>query len=86
MCGVGKLARRRSSLQPLQFAAHGMDFRPSPGQSAFGVEQAVFTRDHGGRGSTLPYQTVSETPRQVMALFPDIALLVIALLSWDWDD
>ena len=29
---------------------------------------------------------VSETLRQEMALFPDIALLVVALLSWDWDD
>ena len=68
---VGKLECRRSSLQSLHFA-QGTNFRrPFPGQSAFGVEQAVFTRDHGG---------------QEMALFPDIALLVMNLLSWDWDD
>ena len=51
---VGKLECRRSSLQSLQFA-QGIYFRrPSPGQSAFGVEKAVLTRDHGGRGLTFP--------------------------------
>ena len=33
-----------------------------------------------------PIKPVPETLRQEMALFPDIALLVVALLSWDWDD
>ena len=46
----------------------------------------------GPRGSWVdiawraPIKPVPETLRHKMALFPDIALLVVALLSWDWDD
>ena len=46
----------------------------------------------GPRGSWVdiawraPIKPVPETLRQKMALFPDIALLVMNLLSWDWDD
>ena len=46
----------------------------------------------GPRGSWVdiawraPIKPVPETLRHKMALFPDIALLVMNLLSWDWDD